>query len=645
MLNAGDSTSVDDRIIGMVWQSYTLIFHAIGIGKLFMGNFMDKGNDGFASVCNSNFVDKSMLIENVNSVMLTENRYMCVTRARRFGKSVAVKMLNAYYDRSCNSRKLFEGLKISAQPDFDRYLNRFPVLYLDMTDFVTKYGGEADIVERMKRDICEELLRQFDGISMDPNDDLMDLLVRIVESTGEKFICLIDEWDALCREGQERQMDEYVDFLRRLFKGSKTEYVFACAYLTGILPIKRYNTQSALNNFEEYTMLSPAQLAPYFGFTETEVSALCESFGMDAHQMKLWYDGYELGNEKAMYNPFAVMRALKRKSFASYWASTNTFENLRRYITMNFDGLKDDIVSTLNDIPVKVNSLRFSNDMHEIDCKDDVLTLLCHLGYLSFNDETKCAVIPNYEVRQEFETAIADSGWAEVTDALSQSDRLLTDVLNGDSEAVAAGVDMVHERNTSVLQYNDENSLACVLSLAFYTARSRYEMIRELPTGKGFADLVLVPHRNADAPAIVLELKYNLDADTAISQIKRQSYGEALKSYFGDVILTGINYDRKTKKHSCVIERVEKSNTNAIKSNTNSKESNTKNPFSKRQRLVLDYCHSEAHTALEIFTYLGIGKQAKHYNVYIKALLDCGALTDATPEIRRNKKYITSNTL
>jgi hypothetical protein len=437
-------------------------------------------------------------------------------------------------------------------------------------------------------------------------------------------------------------MDEYVDFLRRLFKGSKTEYVFACAYLTGILPIKRYNTQSALNNFEEYTMLSPAQLAPYFGFTEIEVSALCESFGMDALQMKLWYDGYELGAEKAMYNPFAVMRALKRRSFASYWASTNTFENLRRYITMNFDGLKDDIVSALNDIPVKVNSLRFSNDMHEIDCKDDVLTLLCHLGYLSYNDETRCAVIPNYEVRQEFETAIADSGWAEVTDALSQSDRLLSDVLDGDVEAVAAGVDMVHEQNTGVLRYNDENSLSCVLSLAFYTARSRYEMIRELPAGKGFADLVLVPHRNLAAPAIVLELKYNLDADTAISQIKRQNYGEALKSYFGEVILVGINYDRKTKKHSCVIERVAKSDTNSLKSDTNSQDSDTIKALSRRQRQVLEFCAETTHTAEEIFSYLGIQKHSKHYKVYIKALLDCGALTDVTPESRRNKKYISS---
>lgn len=523
-----------------------------------MGNFIDKGNDGFASVRNTNFVDKSMLIEEVNSVMLTENRYMCVTRARRFGKSVAVKMLNAYYDRSCESRSLFEGLEISKQADFEKNLNRFPVLYLDMTDFVTKYGDDEHLIDRIKHDICEELLSMYNNVAMNTNDDLMDLLINIVNQTGEKFVCLIDEWDALCREGYEALMDEYVDFLRRLFKGSKTEYVFACVYMTGILPIKRYNTQSALNNFEEYTMLSPAQLAPYFGFTEKEVAGLCHDAGMDARQMKLWYDGYELGSEKAIYNPFAVMRALKRKSFASYWASTNTFESLIQYITMNFDGLKDDVVSLLNDIPVKVNSLRFSNDMHKIDCKDDVLTLLCHLGYLSYNTETKCANIPNYEVRQEFETAIADSGWSEVNDALKQSDYLLSCVLNGDADIVASCVDKVHEQNTSLLQYNDENSLACVLSLAFYTARSRYSIVRELPTGRGFADIVLVPHKNIDLPAIVIELKFNQDADTAIRQIQQKNYGDALKSYFGDIVLVGINYDRSTKKHSCVIENIKR---------------------------------------------------------------------------------------
>lgn len=521
-----------------------------------MGNYLHKGNDGFASLRNSNFVDKSMLIAEVNAAIMTENRFLCVTRARRFGKSVAIKMLNAYYDNSCDSRELFSDLAICKDKNFEKHLNRYPVLYLDMTDFVTKYGRDEHIVEYIKRDICEELKNLYVEVTMKPNDDVMDLLTSIVDHTGEKFICLIDEWDALCREGQEPQMDEYVDLLRRLFKGSKSEYVFACVYMTGILPIKRYNTQSALNNFDEYTMLSPAQMAPYFGFTEKEVQQLCADAAMDAYAMKRWYDGYELGKEKSMYNPYAVMRALKRKSYESFWTSTNTFEGLKRYITMNFEGLKDDIVHALNDIPVRVNALRFSNDMHKVECKDDVLTLLCHLGYLSYNGKTKCACIPNYEVRQEFETAVADTSWLEVTSALQQSEQLMAYLLNGDATEVADCVAEVHRQNTSILKYNDENSLACVLSLAFYTARNHYEMIRELPTGKGFADIVLLPYRHVNAPVIVLELKYNKDAVTAIQQIKQQEYVKSLQHYIGDVILVGINYDKFSKLHTCKIETV-----------------------------------------------------------------------------------------
>lgn len=611
-----------------------------------MGRFINKGNDGFASVRNSNYVDKSMLIEEVNSVLDTENRFLCVTRARRFGKSVAIKMLNAYFDKSSSSEKLFEGLAISRTPNYRKHLNRYPVLYIDMTDFVTKYGAVDDLVSIMKRDISEELAELYPGISTRQSDDLMDLLVNIVDRTGQKFICLIDEWDALCREGHDVLMDEYVDFLRRLFKGSKTEYVFSCVYVTGILPIKRYNTQSALNNFEEYSMLSPAQLSPYFGFTEDEVVTLCKTSSMDQQEMKRWYDGYEIGQQKAMYNPYAVMRAIKRRSFESYWASTNSFENLRQYITMNFAGLKDDIVSAINDVPVSVNSLRFSNDMHKVECKDDVLTLLCHLGYLSFSSEDKSAGIPNFEVRQEFEAAIADTGWTDVTEALLQSETLLRCVLDMDAERVARAVGAVHDSNVSILRYNDENSLACVLSLAFYTARSRYQMIRELPTGRGFADIVLLPLKNTDTPAIVLELKYNRDAYTAIQQIKKNDYPDVLLSYCGEVVLVGINYDKKSKLHDCVIEKISKSNTNSPKSNTNSPESNTNFGggssyfnLSRRQKMVVDFCSEQPHTPTEIFEFLGIGRQSKHYNVYVNTLVEQGLLMDVTPDITRDKKY------
>jgi len=615
------------------------------------GKYINKGNDGFASVRKSNFVDKSMLIAEVNSVLCTEDRYMCVTRARRFGKSVAIKMLNAYYDKSCHSRELFEGLQISQHPEFENHLNQYPVLYLDITDFVTKYGKDRHIVQQMKQDICDELLSMYPEVTMQNNDDLMDLLVSIVNRTGERFICLIDEWDALCREGYEKQMDEYVDFLRRLFKGSKTEYVFACAYMTGILPIKRYNTQSALNNFEEYTMLSPSRLAPYFGFTASEVTDLCQKASMDIQEMKRWYDGYELGTVSAMYNPYAVMRALKRKSFESYWTSTNTFESLKQYITMNYEGLKDDIVNALNDIPVKVSTLRFSNDMHRIDCKDDVLTLLCHLGYLSYNNQTHSASIPNFEVRQEFDIAIADTQWKEVINALQQSDMLLDHVLNGENQQVATSIEQIHQENTSILKYNDENALACVLSLAFYTARNKYQFHREFPTGKGFADLVLIPHRHVDAPAILLELKYNKTAESAISQIKRQQYGSTLLKYVGEVILVGIDYDKKTKHHSCIIERVIQNaschsvHSTGIRKTDNKRTTNGQQTLTADQQRIIKLLSEGEKSLLELMAVTTYKKRDSFRQSVLNPLINTQRVAMTHPETpnHRNQRYILIN--
>ena len=523
-----------------------------------MGIYINKGNDGFASLCNSKFVDKSMLIAEVNSVMMTENRFLCVTRARRFGKSVAVKMLNAYYDKSCDSHELFDGLAICKDKDFEKHLNHYPVLYLDMTDFVTKYGKNERIVEYIKHDICEELLSLYDCVTMKTNDDLMDLLVSIVDHTGEKFICLIDEWDALCREGQEKQMDEYVDLLRRLFKGSMTEYVFACCYMTGILPIKRYNTQSALNNFDEYTMLSPAQLAPYFGFTEKEVGCLCADGGMDIYEMKRWYDGYLLGAYH-VYNPCAVVNLIFQGTFQSYWSQTGTYESIVPLINMNFDGLKTDVVTMLSGDAVAVRTTTYQNDMVTFKNKNDVMTLLIHLGYLAYDQEERKAYIPNEEIRSEFLDAIEDTTWNEFVDFQKLSAEVLDATLELDAAKVARLIEKVHMEYASVIQYNNENSLSSVLSIAYLGAMQYYfKPVREMPLGRGFADFVFIPKQRyaEDYPALVVELKWNKSAATAIKQIRERRYPASLQGFAQDILLVGINYDKQTKEHTCSIEKL-----------------------------------------------------------------------------------------
>lgn len=524
-----------------------------------MGMYINTGNEGFRSARNGEYVDKSELIAVVNDTLNSERQFSCVSRARRFGKSMAARMLNAYYDHSCDSRELFADLKIAQHPSFEKYLNKYPVIYLDMTEFVTRYRHQ-DVVDNLQKDVIADLRKVYKDISIDSTDDLLTVLYAIVSDSSRKFIMIIDEWDAILREFSSNNalVDKFVDLLRRLFKSSQAMTIFAGVYITGILPIKKYNTQSALNNFEEYTMVSPGEFAPYFGFTNAEVDLLCKKYSMDINQLKIWYDGYTIGGQESIYNPISVIRALRRRYCESYWSNTGTYETVTQYIKMNFDGLKDDIINLLAGGRCMVNTLNFQNDLYVINDKNDVLTILIHLGYLSYDRESQSCSIPNKEIVIEFENAIKDTDWDIVVNALKQSDQLLKWTLAGEADKVSASIAAIHEDNTSILQYNDENSLACVLTIAYFTAKNDYLWIREMPTGQGFADFVLLPRQGKNLPVIVLELKCNQSAQTALSQIRDKHYADSLVSYSGEILLVGINYDKPSKQHSCLIERIVK---------------------------------------------------------------------------------------
>ena len=522
-----------------------------------MGTYINRGNCEFSDIVNSEYVDKTSLIPLINMTLNTENRYSCVTRCRRFGKSMAAKMLCAYYDKSCDSRELFRGLKAEQDSTFETYLNKYYVICVDITDFTTKYRGERDIVKRIQNRIIKEVLDVFPQINIQDDDDLMDILYRISDSTGERFVMIIDEWDAILREmgSDEYIMTSYVDLLRRLFKGLGSNKVFSGAYLTGILPIKRYNTESALNNFNEYSVIDPAFLAPCFGFTKDEVQTLAEQHNVSVEDLKMWYDGYNIGREKSIYNPYSVMKAIQRGECRSYWTTTGAYDSINTYIQMNFDGLKDDIIKMLAGEHVQVNTSKFQNDMHIVRSKNDALTVMIHLGYLSYNHDGKECYIPNKEVAEEFLNAVEDTSWTRLVDTISASQNLLAATISGNEQAVAKAIDLAHDENTSILSYNDENSLACVLSIAYIWAKNEYVIHREYATGKGYADLVMIPRRNVSKPALVIELKYNQSTDTAISQIKRKNYPAKLADYTGDILLVGINYDMESKQHTCKIEK------------------------------------------------------------------------------------------
>ena len=523
-----------------------------------MGLYLNPGNDMFKMSLNSEiYVDKSGLIEYTNKVLDSEQKYICVSRPRRFGKSMTAKMLMAYYDKSCDSYGLFKNLKISKKGSFEKHLNKYPVLHLDIQWFRSNADNGEKALLLFQKEVISELRKAYpDCVGID--DSYLPLvLAKINVTTGDRFIIIIDEWDCLFREDKNdiKVQEEYIVLLRGLFKGNQADRFVKLAYLTGILPIKKYGTQSALNNFREFTMVNPGALAEYVGFTEEEVYSLCEKYNMDFQETKNWYDGYRFRKVKSIYNPKSVVEAMLNEDFDSYWSNTETYESLKMYIDMNFDGLKDSIVTMLGNGSCKINSRFFQNDMTSFESKDDVLTLLVHLGYLGYDADTEEVFIPNQEIANEFKNAVEGSGWSKIASALEKSDELLEATISGNAEFVAKSISDIHSESTSVLSYNNENSLSCVISIAYYSARKYYTLIREFPTGKGFADIVFLPRKNTDKPAIIVELKWDLSAEGAIEQIKSKNYVSAFDDYDGDIVLVGINYDKTTKEHSCIIEK------------------------------------------------------------------------------------------
>lgn len=520
-----------------------------------MGKYLNIGNAGFKSMTKDIYVDKTGMIGFINSTLGTTRKLTCVSRPRRFGKSFAAKMLCAYYDKSCDSRGLFEGLDISKDDSFERFLNKYDVIYLDITLFISMASDIGNVVKNINTLVVKELRQAYPDITEDGM--LADALFHVTEVTGNKFIMIIDEWDALFREAKDdtKIQKEYIDFLRGLFKSSWTDAIFEAAYMTGILPIKKYGNQSAVSDFREYTMLSPGNLAKYMGFTEPEVMGLCEKYDADFEMMKFWYDGYLFRHLKSVYSPNSVIEAIERNEFGSYWARTETYESLKVYIDLNEDGLKEAIVQMLGGERVIVDVETFQNDMTNIRRKDDVLTLLIHLGYLAYDAEKKHVFIPNEEVKQEFVRAVTTGKHVEIAKLIQNSDHLLKQTLNMDEEAVAEAIEKAHKASAAPISYNNEEALRSTIRIAYISCLDEYTVIDELPSGHGYADIAFVPKRALSLPVILIELKWNKTDTGAIRQIKEKDYPQVFNDFGGEILLVGINYDAKSKKHTCKIEK------------------------------------------------------------------------------------------
>lgn len=532
-----------------------------------MGIYFNPGNESFnCDIRSLVYVDKTGLLAILNRLLGTSNKCIALSHARRFGKSQAAGMIDAYYSCGSDSRELFARFNIAGDPDFATHLNKYNVIHLDISSVADSH--REDLVDNiMERLFCDFQQDYGDCCGF---DSLERILSAIYRKSGTPFVIIIDEWDCVVRNHADRPdlVHRYMQFLHSIFKSEEAKSFLALGYITGILPIKKIHDESALNNFREYTMLDSYELTEFFGFTETEVQTLCAEHGMDFDSMKKWYDGYRISGH-AMYNPNSVCLALWRKKLDSWWKNTSSFETINLYIKPDHNGLKEAVLSMLAGGREEVDVSTFANDLSVIRDRDEALTALIHLGYLGYDSEAEEAFIPNFEVARAWQDALKVGDWSEISKTLSRCDNLLKATVRGDADLVANLVELAHDTYASILRYNDENSLACAISMAYFTAPAYYNIVREMPAGKGFADLAFIPRREAgNRPAMIIELKWNDTADTAIRQIRERRYEGALVSYAGEILLVGISYAKNAadKKHFCVIEKLASDATQAVTS-------------------------------------------------------------------------------
>lgn len=529
-----------------------------------MGMYLNPGNNSFKRILKSDYIDKTGLIALINNRVDTEHSLICVSRPRRFGKSYAARMLCAYYDSSCDSHDLFNESEVSSSEGYEENINKYNVIYLDMSNILEKVKPEL-LIQFIKDSVEAEIFTSYPDVEKGTSFD--QTLLNTVIKTNNKFIMIIDEWDVPIRETPQISM-EYLKFLRMLFKGSiTTDRIFAAAYMTGILPIKKDGSQSAISDFEEHSIIEPDEFARFTGFTEEDVYKICEKYHADFRKMKKWYDGYTVGEVQSVYNPYSVICAAKKKKYTSYWRQTSAADNLLDYIEMDEEGLQGDIAQLIAGETIEINTSSFKNDVTGFKVKDDVLTLLVHLGYLAYeqkieilgdgDDEDEIirefVHIPNNEIKLEFSNILKMTKHEALVSLLSNSKKLLHDTIDGNEEAVARAIDEIRQMNYAPTYYNDEQALRYVIKFAYIICVDNYMKIEELPSGKGVADVVFIP-RKVTEPALVIELKWNKSDTAAIQQIKDRKYPAVLKNRKGKVILTGINYDEKTKVHTCKIE-------------------------------------------------------------------------------------------
>ncbi len=499
------------------------------------------------------FVDKTRLIEKINSLIGIKDRFVCVTRPRRFGKTLNAMMLASYYSKNADFKELFDKLEISKSKSYLKHLNKHNVVYMTLNQLPEPGCTYEDFINNYAGALLSDLKEAFTNIEIKDAKPLSRVFDQVYNETKESFIFIFDEWDYIFNNNLFSESDRkaFLEFLRDLLKDKP--YV-ELAYMTGVLPIAKYSSGSALNMFLEFNMMNDHIYDKYFGFTNEEVENLStkqNKISMDS--LKEWYNGYYTCNNLQIYNPRSVTIALRQGVCQSYWTNTGPMDEISYYIENNVEEIQNDIVQMVSGIPVNIHLEGYSAEQINLNTRDEILSAMTVYGFLSYHDET--LTIPNKELRMKFDYSLKNHQMGAISKLVLKSNEMLEATLRKDTETMEQLIQEAHDINIPIIKYNDENSLACVVTLVYLSARTKYTIVREMEAGVGRADFIFYPN-DKSKPAFILELKKNSTPDEALKQIKEKRYATALKDYTGKKLAVGISYDEKLKKHSVKIEDI-----------------------------------------------------------------------------------------
>ena len=511
------------------------------------------------------FVDKSMIIAELIPRIGTTQRFVCITRPRRFGKSIMASMLGAFFAKEGDAGSLFDKLKISKASQYKKHLNSHNVIYIDFSKYDDDCCTYDDYIANIKELLQEDIRAAYPDVEFRQKASVAEDLTRVNQQKKERFIFILDEWDAVFHMSfvSDKDKEKYLAFLKNLMKGNA---YMEFAYMTGILPIAKYSSGSELNDFQEYTMAAKEMYSSYFGFTENEVDELYGRYlKLEKHpkvscdDLYLWYDGYHTVSGKRMYNPRSVVCALSDNQISNYWTSSGPYDEIFYYIEKNVAEVRDDLALMISGISVPAKVQEYAATSMNLSTRDEIFSAMVVYGFLSYEDGKVC--IPNKELADKFRDMLKkESSLGYVYRLAKESDRMLKATKAGDTAVMLEILEYAHDTEIPLLSYNNETDLTAVVNLVYLSARDSYVIQREDKAGRGYVDFIFYPVKKDD-DCIILELKVDHTAAEAIQQIKDRKYalrfsrkiGEEPR-YTGRILAVGIAYEKESKKHSCIVE-------------------------------------------------------------------------------------------